>query len=121
MIQYGKINLGDPAVKKRLIRFIQDNVGEYEITMAKISPERSDQSNKRYFAILREFGDYCGYTELEMHDEMKLLFARIMKLNPKATVSTADMSQREFNRYVDVVHEYLYRFFSIDGDEIRNP
>lgn len=121
MVQYAKVNLSDPVIKKRLIAQIQAWEGEYEFTLASISPLRSDQSNKRYFAILRMFGEYLGYKDYELHDVMKKLFAKLVQMDPKANISTAGMNQRQFDHYVDWVYEYLDRFTGIDPDEIRNP
>ena len=76
-----------------LARYLYDSEGECYVDI-KPSEARNPAQNNYYWAILREFGQQCGYHAEEMHDVCKVHF----KVD-----TTTEFTKEEFSEYIDRV------------------
>ena len=74
----------------------------------KTSKMRNTAQNNYYWAILREFGQQCGYHPEEMHDVCKCHF----KIG-----STSEFTIEEFSEYIDRVIIYAAE----QGFPVKDP
>ena len=103
-IKEGKINWHNVD---GLERYLYDMEGEVYIDI-KPSKIRNTAQNNYYWAILREFGNQCGYHPEEMHDVCKSHF----KLS-----TTKEFTVAEFSEYIDRVIIYAAE----QGFPVKDP
>ena len=79
---------------------------------------RSNSQNDKYWAMLKELGDYLGYYDYELHELLtfqNLSETKIVAGRPVTHVrSTTDLDTNEFSDYLEQVRrfgiEYGFRF-----------
>jgi hypothetical protein len=91
-------------------------IGELDLTKAwevEIKPfafNRSTEQNKRYWALIKELGDFLGYDEGEMHELMKYKFLSYKQemLGDEMVVipSTSKLTIKEFVSYLNQVERF---------------
>ena len=91
-------------------------IGELDLTKAwevEIKPfafNRSTEQNKRYWALIKELGDFLGYDEGEMHELMKYKFLSYKQemLGDEMVVipSTSKLTIKEFVSYLSQVERF---------------
>ena len=100
-------------------------IGELDLTKAwevEIKPfafNRSTEQNKRYWALIKELGDFLGYDEGEMHELMKYKFLSYKQemLGDEMVVipSTSKLTIKEFVSYLSQVERFAVELgFKLD-------
>ena len=83
---------------------------EGDLEIGKFKSKRSNSQNDLYWAILKELGDYTGYSEEELHDMFRFKY-----LSEKKTVagseiyaikSTASLNVDEFKNYIQDIQRF---------------
>jgi hypothetical protein len=132
MVKYLKAKDGRVNMTKRMtvsevnfqefISLIQDEIKTNGHVDVKFSDKgkklRSNSQNDKYWAMLKELGDYLGYHDYELHElltfqnlaETKVVAGR----NVTHVRSTTDLDTNEFSDYLEQVRrfaiEYGFRF-----------
>ena len=82
----------------------------WEIEVKPFAFNRSTQQNKRYWALIKELGDFLGYDEGEMHELMKYKFLSYKQemLGDEMVVipSTSKLTIKEFVSYLSQVERF---------------
>ena len=82
----------------------------YEVEIKPFAFNRSTQQNKRYWALIKELGNFLGYDEGEMHELMKYKFLSYKQemLGDEMVVipSTSKLTIKEFVAYLDKVERF---------------
>lgn len=73
--------------------------------------QRSNEANRYYWSLLEILGDHFGYTPLEVHEEMKIMF------NPKSSKlgtgyyggSTTELDVLAFQMYLENIRIWAAR------------
>ena len=83
---------------------------EGDLELDKFKSRRSNSQNDLYWAMLKELGDYTGYSDLELHDLMRFKY-----LSEKKTVagseiyaikSTTSLNVDEFTNYIHDIQRF---------------
>ena len=78
---------------------------KWVVTVRPWRSKRSDLQNRAYWAFLREFGDYIGQTDEEMHETLKAMFlselVTVMGKEIRRAKSTTKLKTNEFAEYFD--------------------
>lgn len=83
---------------------------EGDLELGKFKNKRSNSQNDLYWAMLKEIGDYCGYSEEELHDMFRFKY-----LSEKKTVagseiyaikSTTSLNVDEFKNYIKDIQRF---------------
>jgi hypothetical protein len=83
---------------------------EGDLELGKFKSKRSNSQNDYYWAILKELGDYTGYSEEELHDMFRFKY-----LSEKKTVagseiyaikSTTSLNVDEFKNYIQDIQRF---------------
>jgi len=93
-IENGEINWHDERALAEHLNLIDTQECYIDIKTSKV---RNTAQNNYYWAILREFGDQCGYHAEEMHDVCKAHFQ---------LKTTSEFTIEEFSDYIDRVIIY---------------
>ena len=81
-----------------------------DLELDKFKSKRSNSQNDLYWAMLKEIGDYCGYSDLELHDMFRFKY-----LSEKKTVagseiyaikSTTSLNVEEFKNYIHDIQRF---------------
>ena len=120
-MEYGHLNLSDPAIKSAYIEQIKEMHGEYEILHYKVLPKRENSQNAYYFVLLSIISSESGNRPEDLHLLFKKMFAKKAKANPKGTISTANMSVSEFDSYLSMIKIWFIDMFGRDFDEEYYP
>ena len=81
-----------------------------DLELDKFKSKRSNSQNDLYWAMLKEIGDYCGYSDLELHDMFRFKY-----LSEKKTVagseiyaikSTTSLNVEEFTNYIHDIQRF---------------
>ena len=104
-IKNGKIFWHNNKALNEHLNLIEGNECYIDIKPSKV---RNTAQNNYYWAILKEFGQQCGYHAEEMHDVCKSHF----KIG-----STKEMNVDEFSDYIDRVIMYAAE----QGFPVRDP
>jgi hypothetical protein len=132
MVKYLKAKDGRVNMTKRMtvseanfqefISLIQDEVKANGHVDVKFSDKgkklRSNSQNDKYWAMLKELGDYLGYHDYELHELLtfqNLAETKVVAGRPVTHVrSTTDLDTHEFSDYLEQVRrfaiEYGFRF-----------
>ena len=91
----------------------------WEIEVKPFSFNRSTQQNKRYWALIKELGDFLGYDEGEMHELMKYKFLSYKQemLGDEMVVipSTSKLTIKGFVSYLSQVERFAVELgFKLD-------
>ena len=82
----------------------------YEVEIKPFAFNRSTQQNKRYWALIKELGNFLGYDEGEMHELLKYKFLsyKTEMLGDEMVVipSTSKLTIKEFVAYLDKVERF---------------
>ena len=105
VIKDGKIKWHDEKGLAEHLSLIDSEECYIDIKPSKV---RNTAQNNYYWAILREFGEQCGYHAEEMHDVCKSHF----KLK-----TTSEFTIEEFSEYIDRVIMYAAE----QGFPVRDP
>lgn len=83
---------------------------EGDLELGQFKNKRSNSQNDLYWAMLKELGDYTGYSDLELHDLMRFKY-----LSEKKTVagseiyaikSTTQLNVDEFKNYIHDIQRF---------------
>ena len=95
---------------------VRQQIGELDLTKAweiEVKPfafNRSTQQNKRYWALIKELGNFLGYDEGEMHELLKYKFLsyKTEMLGEEIPVipSTSKLTIKEFVEYLSKVERF---------------
>ena len=81
-----------------------------DLELDKYKNKRSNSQNDLYWAMLREIGDYCGYSDLELHDMFRFKY-----LSEKKTVAGSEIyaikstTQLNVDEFTNSIHD-IQRF-----------
>jgi hypothetical protein len=84
----------------------------YQIELKEYRDNRSNRQNRYYWGVvLKVLSDYTGFTQDEMHEELKKRFLSYFKVLPtgeevKLTQRTANLNTEEFERYLEKVRMF---------------
>jgi hypothetical protein len=82
----------------------------WEVEVKPFAFNRSTQQNKRYWALIKELGDFLGYDEGEMHELLKYKFLsyKTEMLGEEIPVipSTSKLTIKEFVEYLSKVERF---------------
>ena len=109
------------------LEHVRKQIGELDLSNAwevEVKPfafNRSTQQNKRYWALIKELGDFLGYDEGEMHELMKYKFLSYKQdmLGDEMVVipSTSKLTIKEFVNYLSRVEIFAGTLgFQLKGD-----
>ena len=93
----------------------------YEVEIKPFAFNRSTQQNKRYWALIKELGNFLGYDEGEMHELLKYKFLSYKQemLGDELVVipSTSKLTIKEFVEYLSKVERFASTLgFQFKGD-----
>ena len=92
----------------------------WKVTISESKPLRSLSQNDRYWIILKELGEYLGYSDIELHEllKWKYLSSRKEIAGQLVTVikSTSSLTTEEFMEY----NNNIERFASDYGFKFKN-
>ena len=92
----------------------------WKVTISESKPLRSLSQNDRYWIILKELGEYLGYSDIELHDLLKWKYLSEQKeiAGQLVTVikSTSSLTTEEFMEY----NNNIERFASNYGFKFKN-
>ena len=83
---------------------------EGDLELGKFKSKRSNSQNDLYWAMLKELGNYTGYTDLELHDMFRFKY-----LSEKKTVagseiyaikSTTSLNVDDFTKYIQDIQRF---------------
>ncbi len=91
----------------------------WEVEVKPFAFNRSTEQNKRYWALIKELGDYLGYDEGEMHELCKYKFLSYKQdmLGDEMVVipSTSKLTIKEFVSYLNQVERFAVELgFKLD-------
>ena len=91
----------------------------WEVEVKPFAFNRSTQQNKRYWALIKELGDFLGYDEGEMHElcKYKFLSYKTELLGEEIPVipSTSKLTIKEFVSYLNQVERFAVELgFTLD-------
>ena len=81
-----------------------------DLELDKFKSKRSNSQNDLYWAMLKEIGDYCGYSAEELHDMFRFKY-----LSEKKTVagseiyaikSTTSLNVDDFKKYITDIQRF---------------
>lgn len=92
----------------------------WKVTISESKPLRSLSQNDRYWIILKELGEYLGYSDIELHELLKWKYLSSQKkiAGQLVTVikSTSSLTTEEFMEY----NNNIERFASDYGFKFKN-
>lgn len=92
----------------------------WKVTISESKPLRSLSQNDRYWIILKELGEYLGYSDIELHELLKWKYLSAQKeiAGQLVTVikSTSSLTTEEFMEY----NNNIERFASDYGFKFKN-
>lgn len=92
----------------------------WKVTISESKPLRSLSQNDRYWIILKELGEYLGYSDIELHELLKWKYLSSQKeiAGQLVTVikSTSSLTTEEFMEY----NNKIERFASDYGFKFKN-
>jgi hypothetical protein len=92
----------------------------WKVTISESKPLRSLSQNDRYWIILKELGEYLGYSDIELHELLKWKYLSSQKeiAGQLVTVikSTSSLTTEEFMEY----NNNIERFASNYGFKFKN-
>jgi len=92
----------------------------WKVTISESKPLRSLSQNDRYWIILKELGEYLGYSDIELHELLKWKYLSLQKeiAGQLVTVikSTSSLTTEEFMEY----NNNIERFASDYGFKFKN-
>ena len=94
---------------------------QWEIEVKPFAFNRSTAQNKKYWALIKELGDFLGYDEGEMHELMKYKFLSYKQemLGDEMVVvpSSSKLTIKEFVEYLSKVERFASTLgFQFKGD-----
>ena len=109
--------VADKHIIASLVRGLKD--GPYTITIQPLTRKRSNDANRRYWALLTVAARELGYDDPEeLHEGLALKF---LALPPKALAgllprrrSTKSLNTEEFTAYMDAVERFLIMDLHLD-------
>lgn len=86
----------------------------WKVTISESKPLRSLSQNDRYWIMLKELGDYLGYSDIELHDLLKWKYLSTQKeiAGQLITVikSTSSLTTDEFSKYNANIERFANEF-----------
>ena len=109
------------------LEYARKQIGELDLSNAwevEVKPfafNRSTEQNKRYWALIKELGDFLGYDEGEMHELCKYKFLSYKQdmLGDEMVVvpSSSKLTIKEFVEYLSKVERFASELgFQLKGD-----
>jgi len=122
-IKKGKLILDDPA--KYLVHLASFEDKRIELVLRKKQSQRSINQNNYYWGVVvRILADFCGYTDDEMHQALKIEFLSTKIADDKGLMrvgSTAKLNTDEFVQYTNNIVRWAaetYGVFIPDPHEV---
>ncbi len=117
-------NMDNPKEKMLVIEFVRQLVGKYRITFREDRPRRSDRQNRYYWPCAVEpLADWLrghghAVTEDDAHETLKLACnaGYVADKNGEMIAfpkSTAKLTTKEFNEFLDRCKAYLWERYEI--------
>jgi len=86
----------------------------WKVTISESKPLRSLSQNDRYWIMLKELGEYLGYSDIELHELLKYKYLSIQKQiagQPVTVIkSTSALTIDEFSEYNANVERFAIEF-----------
>jgi hypothetical protein len=86
----------------------------WKVTISESKSLRSLSQNDRYWIMLKELGDYLGYSDIELHDLLKWKYLSVQKEIAGQSVivikSTSSLTTDEFSEYNANIERFANEF-----------
>lgn len=108
----GKLTL---ANQQRFLEYIKGLQGKVQITIEPERRQRSNNQNSYYWAVVVPIlCAHFGYTAEEMHNALKWQFLRIMDAPIPKIKSSAALTTKEFEEFMERVRSWAAQEFNIN-------
>lgn len=81
-----------------------------DLELGKFKNKRSNSQNDLYWAMLKELGDYTGYTDLELHDMFRFKYLSEKKVVAGSEIyaikSTTSLNVDDFTKYIHDIQRF---------------
>ena len=95
MFNFTLTNNNLPALIEKLKQL--DVTQKWDVTVKPWKSQRSLDQNARYWKLITEFGEFCGYDKDEMHEEVGRRFLSYEKPMPTGEIKTFTKSTKKLN------------------------